>query len=490
MRVAWVSSDSSKAYSQIVPVFSTATRKEVSGPQSLKWQDPRGSLMLRVGLGWVLLLVCLLPSSEAGICRDSTAFEIGGDRARTELVVLYWGHDAKEARNEIDHEVGNQDGELTRREVAAYEDKWTFDGDELRPSCSDEFTFLLIDGEFPSELLLFEKNMEDTEGMVGEKPLKYRIAMELLYPLAAADERLVKVNIGDFPSFASAMKCATGLGTDWLGDHVCGSQEGDPVAKPNYYAVAAGWGYQIARTSVEPAEVQKTWDDGELYARDLFDQSLLRTNTVHMRVTKGPAPLSLDSWQVGATMATMAAVGFAAWLWFSDLRFPLSRWFLLVAGFSRLDREQAVDHPRRQEVLSAVESNPGIRFNELGRRTEIPKGALAHHLRVLERTGYVKSKREGIWTRFYPPQMVSRSVPLVTTKQDEILRIVSRQPGLHQAALAQALGMERKAAQYHLDRLVAAGILMVTRDGPRRLYHVRPADVGLQNPLTAAVETL
>ncbi|HEX9817041.1 MAG TPA: winged helix-turn-helix transcriptional regulator, partial [Candidatus Thermoplasmatota archaeon] len=165
----------------------------------------------------------------------------------------------------------------------------------------------------------------------------------------------------------------------------------------------------------------------------------------------------------------------------SELRFPFSRWFFALPLFSRLDRDSAVDHPRRQELLAAVEASPGISLNELGRRTEIPKGALTHHLRVLERLGLLTSRRERIWTRFFPPHHVRRKIAIVTTRQEDVTQLLSREPGLSQTDLATRLGLQRKAAQYHLDRLEQAGVVRSDRNGRRTLYflpdqNTAPAD--------------
>lgn len=428
--------------------------------------------MLRLGLALALGLLVLAPSAEAGICRDFFAVHVGLENAHLDLGIAYFGENAKQARQEIDHVVGNKDGHVTAAEVSKYEDKYTFDGNALSERCAKNFSFLTIDGQLPIGLARFEKIMLDAEGDVRQDPLWYQVRLTLDYPRNDGDFGLVEANLGDFEKFRAAFECSVpDMGTGWWGDHICGTKPGDAISQPKFYGVSAGWGYEILPESIAPHEVRRVWHGEELRGETLEEQSLLRMNVVSLKIAKGPSTFSAETlFLVGGVGAAFVALGAAAFVWSSELRYPFSRFFFALPLFSRLDRDSAIDHPRRQEVLAAVEASPGISLNELGRRTEIPKGALTHHLRVLERVGLLTSRRERIWTRFFPPSFVRRRVAIVTTRQEDVTQLLSREPGLSQTDLAARLGLQRKAAQYHLDRLEQAGVVRSDRHGRRTLY--------------------
>ena len=57
---------------------------------------------------------------------------------------------------------------------------------------------------------------------------------------------------------------------------------------------------------------------------------------------------------------------------------------------------------RKGIVLDIVKRNPGIRFNEIMRISEIRNGTLSHYVKKLENSGTVKLHRTPRVTRLYP----------------------------------------------------------------------------------------
>lgn len=442
--------------------------------------------MLRLGLAIAIGLLVFVPGAEAGICRDFFEAHVGLEEAYLDLAVAYFGDDAINARNEIDHVVGNRDGSVSASEVSKYQDKYTFDGDAFSETCAKNFGFLKIDGHLPTGLRQFEKIMLDAEGKVRSDPIWYQIRLTLDYPENDGEFGLVEAKLGDIEGFLAGFDCAVpDMGTGWLGDHVCGTKRGDVIPQPKFYGMSAGWGYRILPESIAPSEVKSVWTGDEIRGETIEEQSLLRMNMVSLKISKAPSPFSPQMMMLaGGAGAAFLALGAGVFVWSSELRYPFGRWFFALPLFSRLDRDRAVDHPRRQEVLAAVEASPGISLNELGRRTEIPKSALTHHLRVLERLGFLTSRRERIWTRFFPPHHVRRKIAIVTTRQEDVTQLLSREPGLSQTDLATRLGLQRKAAQYHLDRLEQAGVVRSDRSGRRTLYFLPEQNAGASGSST------
>ena len=57
---------------------------------------------------------------------------------------------------------------------------------------------------------------------------------------------------------------------------------------------------------------------------------------------------------------------------------------------------------RSKIVLDVIESNPGIRFNEIMRITDIRNGTLSHYVKKLEEKGTIELERTPRVTRAYP----------------------------------------------------------------------------------------
>ena len=57
---------------------------------------------------------------------------------------------------------------------------------------------------------------------------------------------------------------------------------------------------------------------------------------------------------------------------------------------------------RSKIVLDVIEKNPGIRFNEIMRITDIRNGTLSHYVKRLENSGNIKLERTPRVTRAYP----------------------------------------------------------------------------------------
>ena len=57
---------------------------------------------------------------------------------------------------------------------------------------------------------------------------------------------------------------------------------------------------------------------------------------------------------------------------------------------------------RSKIVLQVIERNPGIRFNEIMRITDIRNGTLSHYVKKLETNGEIELERTPRVTRAYP----------------------------------------------------------------------------------------
>ncbi|MHB8606030.1 MAG: winged helix-turn-helix transcriptional regulator [Thermoplasmatota archaeon] len=146
------------------------------------------------------------------------------------------------------------------------------------------------------------------------------------------------------------------------------------------------------------------------------------------------------------------------------------RWFgPALALYSRLARSQVLDHATRERILSAVRTTPGIHFTDLARALRLRASVLDHHLRMLERHGLVRWRREGRFRSYYlldarippPPE------PPLSPMARAILDALATRSEFGFGELAERLGASKSGLSYALRQLRERGLaeLVLADDG-------------------------
>jgi uncharacterized membrane protein/predicted transcriptional regulator len=139
---------------------------------------------------------------------------------------------------------------------------------------------------------------------------------------------------------------------------------------------------------------------------------------------------------------------------------------LLLPLYVKLRREEVLDHYTRGKIHGYIIANPGEHYNSIKAQLRLKNGTLAYHLRVLEREGYVKTTRDGMFKRFYPMEaLVPRRKSEFSAIQEIVLESIRNSPGANQNELARRMGVSSQVVNYHIRNLVAAGIVRLERDG-------------------------
>ena len=148
---------------------------------------------------------------------------------------------------------------------------------------------------------------------------------------------------------------------------------------------------------------------------------------------------------------------------------------VLFPLYSRLRREEVLDHFVRGQIYGYIQSHPGEHYNRMREDLRITNGTLSHHVRTLEMQGFVKSRRDGIFRRFYPEEM---NIPQdqgtrLSDLQIRLLAHLRRSgEGYSQADLATALGVSQQTVSYNLRALSRHGHVRAVRAGRQRKYFV------------------
>lgn len=155
---------------------------------------------------------------------------------------------------------------------------------------------------------------------------------------------------------------------------------------------------------------------------------------------------------------------------------------LALVGFalySRLSRNELLDHERRDGVFQLVRAQPGISLTDVASRTGLGWGTTVYHLDRLERAGFVTSERDGGRRRYFPVGTVPKEArPSLGALQQETTRSVAsfvvERPGATQTELAEALGLTASAASKQVSKLESVGLVRREREWKTVRLHPEP----------------
>ncbi len=203
-------------------------------------------------------------------------------------------------------------------------------------------------------------------------------------------------------------------------------------------------------------------------------------NAVSVEVSDGNGGRVVQEFSVvvtsapGASPALLMAVGIAAssaaFLAAAALINENAKWaflFFFVPLYSKIKRERVLDHFVRGQIFGYIQANPGEHYNAIKDALGLTNGSLAHHLRTLEREQFVKSKRFGLYRRFYPMnfRLPADDAFQPNEVQVLILQVIREAPGITQKEIADRLGLTPPTVNYHIGVLSDRSLILVERRG-------------------------
>jgi len=141
--------------------------------------------------------------------------------------------------------------------------------------------------------------------------------------------------------------------------------------------------------------------------------------------------------------------------------------------YSRLKKEEVLDHFVRGQIYGYIVSHPGQHYNSMRQDLKVTNGTLSHHLRTLEMMGFIKSHREGVFKRFYPIEVSvpqDRGVKL-SDLQIQILEMVRSGSGPTQTDIAGRLDVTQQTVSYNIRTLSREGAIRMEKDGRNTRYY-------------------
>ncbi|HYV08981.1 MAG TPA: winged helix-turn-helix transcriptional regulator [Thermoplasmata archaeon] len=141
--------------------------------------------------------------------------------------------------------------------------------------------------------------------------------------------------------------------------------------------------------------------------------------------------------------------------------------------YTRLKKEEVLDHFVRGQVFGVIKAEPGTNFTEIRDDLGLSNGTLAYHLRTLEVAGFIRSERDGVYKRFFAadaqPDREGQGVRL-SRLQRVLIEFLRRNPELPQRDLARQAGVTQQTVSYNLRILQKLGVLQTASRGRRKVY--------------------
>ncbi len=194
-----------------------------------------------------------------------------------------------------------------------------------------------------------------------------------------------------------------------------------------------------------------------------------------VRVVAAPAPPSAGALIAAALATAMGTLGAGA-LASENVKYGLLTIFIPL--YSKIKREQVLDHFVRGQIYGYVLANPGEHYNAIKVALGLTNGSLAHHLKTLEREQFLKSKRFGLYRRFYPMNMRIPEDGFFAPNeiQKTIVDIIRTNPGITQKEIALHLGLTPPTVNYHIGILSEHRAIRVERAGRKTHCFVADAE--------------
>lgn len=149
-----------------------------------------------------------------------------------------------------------------------------------------------------------------------------------------------------------------------------------------------------------------------------------------------------------------------------------------AALYTRIVREDLLQHPLRRRLHEIVHAEPGIHLREAQRRLGTTWGPLAFHLRMLVQAGHLRLEKRGgythVWPQGAPADAAPLPHPLARRIHDTLPEDGTPMPARQ---LRSRVGLSRQLLAYHLKALQRRELVTFVDPGPegeRLVARVKP----------------
>lgn len=200
------------------------------------------------------------------------------------------------------------------------------------------------------------------------------------------------------------------------------------------------------------------------------------------QITAPPVdPVPVSFWSLSPReMAIFLALMISPLLLFPvELLFSLRLFSFL--GYRKIEQNAVLYNQNRWVIFEAVQSNPGIIFNDLCRITRINRGTVKYHLVMLQLSRKISTIPGEGSDRYFEnngyysdiERFLFQHLREETTRK--IMRIVLEKPDITQTEVVEHVGISAPSVSRHMATLIREGIVTMQKTGRQVRYRISEA---------------
>ncbi|MEW5760824.1 MAG: winged helix-turn-helix transcriptional regulator, partial [Candidatus Thermoplasmatota archaeon] len=134
----------------------------------------------------------------------------------------------------------------------------------------------------------------------------------------------------------------------------------------------------------------------------------------------------------------------------------------IIPLYSKINESDLFKNATRANIYALIINKPGITFSSITRELKLENGTATHHIYILEREGYIKSKKTGKYRRYYQTGFKASGLNDI---QDKIVSAIVENPGISQTEIAIKLDLSRQVVNFHLKGLISMEAIKLEKNG-------------------------
>jgi len=143
--------------------------------------------------------------------------------------------------------------------------------------------------------------------------------------------------------------------------------------------------------------------------------------------------------------------------------------------YSKLKKNEVLYQSNRQNIYTYLMRNPGSHYSTIKKELNLGTSTLVHHLKILEREDYIRSRKEFRWKIFYPINSggynnnITIKHPL-TSAQGQIINHIKGNGPSTMRNIERSLSIKQPTVSYNIRKLVERGELVSNGKKRNTLY--------------------
>jgi predicted transcriptional regulator len=251
----------------------------------------------------------------------------------------------------------------------------------------------------------------------------------------------------------------------------------DDVPKFEYGLIGGPEGLSISNETGEiswfPSTDQVGTHTVTVWVSDGFDTTNM---TFEITVTEPPEVVDRDLKPIIITTSSLTILLIILSIFIAGTEVGKYKFFsiLFVPMYNKLHPDKVLDNYTRGKIHGYIQAKPGEHYNSIKSALKLNNGTLTHHARVLEKEGFIYSRRDGLYTRFFPTGVKLKAMEIASLNdiQKKMVESLHKYPGMAQHEIISMLEITQQVGSYHLNNLARDDYIMAEQLNGEKKYYI------------------